>query len=192
MRSRIHKNQNGILKPHMIKLSGWDGKTNFNTVKMFTTKERRKVLNNMKKGMIIAFLYVYQVYAIVATLVGHPWSTIKGFLTRNYLKGTIDNLPRCSRPGVLSQRNKQAILRTVRKDWKYTQEQIQHLHAPHVCNGVPSVTCRWLVHLSGSSRRHRFGSDSVWVSVIVSLASTWYGVLVSGSGSGSGTVGSMI
>ena len=77
----------------MIKLPGRDGKTNSNTIKMFTTKEQRKELGNIEKGMIIAFFYVYQVYVTVATLVGRLYPTVKGFLTRYYLRGTIDNLP---------------------------------------------------------------------------------------------------
>ena len=98
---RIRKKQNGILKPHMIKLPGRDEMVNFNIIKMVTTKERRKELCNMKKGMIIAFFYVYQVYTTVVTLVKCSWFPVKGFLTWYYLRGKIDNLQRSGRPEVL-------------------------------------------------------------------------------------------
>ena len=46
----------------MIKLLGQERKTNSNTIKMVTTKEPKKELRNMEKGMIIALFYIYQVY----------------------------------------------------------------------------------------------------------------------------------
>ena len=82
--------------------------------------------------MIIAFFYVYQVYATVVTLVGHLWYTVKGFLIRYNLRGTIDNLSASCQNEVLSRRDKRAILPALRTNRKYTREQIRRLYTPHL------------------------------------------------------------
>lgn len=87
----------------------------------------------MEKGKIIAFYYCLGVVAIVARLVGQPWSTVKNFLTRVKIQGHENNLTRPGRPQKLNRRAQRAIVRIARQERKITRRELRVLHAPDVC-----------------------------------------------------------
>ena len=47
-----------------------------------TLKTQRRDMTNVEKGMIIAFFYCLRNIALVAQVIGRPWTTIKSFLAR--------------------------------------------------------------------------------------------------------------
>jgi len=55
-------------------------------------------ISDMEKGMIIAFFHIFATISIVATLVGHPWSTVGNFLARASDRGHVQNAPRSGWP----------------------------------------------------------------------------------------------
>ena len=90
-------------------------------------------MSHVQKDMIIAFFVVFGVISVtVSILVAPPSPTVKNFLRRYYKPGTVKNLPRTGRHEALTKRNKWTILRSVRKSWEYTREQIRQIYAPHV------------------------------------------------------------
>ena len=82
--------------------------------------------------MTIAFFVIIGVISTMSILVSRPCSTVKNFLHRYYKHGTVKNLLRTGRHEALTKRDKQTILRSVRKSWEYTREQIGRIYAPHV------------------------------------------------------------
>jgi len=107
------KKSRGKLQPRMLKIPKYE-----------KIHGKRRELSNVEKGMIIAFFVVYGTISTVSLILGRPWSTTKSFLQRYHKRGNTNNLPRSGRPEVLTQRDKRAILRGVRKNWQYTREQI--------------------------------------------------------------------
>ena len=97
-------------------------------------------MNNVEKGMIIAFFVIFGVISTVSSLVGRPWSTVKNFLRQYYKRGTVENLARTGRPEILTKRDKRTILRAVRKNREYTREQVRRIYAPHI-SPPPSIVC---------------------------------------------------
>ena len=65
--------------------------------KEFKRKTDRREMKDVEKGMIIAFFVAFRVIKIVAQLVGRPWSTVKSFLQRYYVRGCEKNLERKGR-----------------------------------------------------------------------------------------------
>ena len=95
-------------------------------------KTTRREMNDVEKGMIIAFFACLQCITTVAHLVGRPWSTVKNFLVRATERQSLANLPRSGRPEILTKRQRRAILRAVRKDRQLTHEEVRRQHAPNV------------------------------------------------------------
>jgi hypothetical protein len=77
------------------------------------------LLKNNEKGMIIAFFYCFNSIAIVARIMGRPWSTIKNFLTRLAKRG---NQHKPSPLWPSTKTDKRRILRAVRHDRKITRK----------------------------------------------------------------------
>ena len=53
----------------------------------FKRKTDRRELSDVEKGMIIAFFVAFGIVKVVADLVRRPWTTVKGFLKRYYIRG---------------------------------------------------------------------------------------------------------
>jgi len=50
-------------------------------------------VTNVEKGMIIGFFYCLRNIALVAQIIGRPWTTIKSVFTRACERQSRDNLP---------------------------------------------------------------------------------------------------
>ena len=53
----------------------------------FKRKTDRRELSDVEKGTIVAFFVAFGIVKMVADLIGRPWSTVKGFLQRYYIRG---------------------------------------------------------------------------------------------------------
>ena len=100
------------------------------------TGRKGKQMTDVEKGMIIALCWVYGVYATVSKIVGRPWSTVKSFLERHYIRGTTSNRKRSGRPEKLTKRQKRQILRAVKNDRRCTREEIRKLFCPNVTHST--------------------------------------------------------
>ena len=59
-------------------------------------------MTNVEKGMIMGFFYFLRNIALVAQIIGQPWTTIQRFLTHACECQSLDNLPRPGRTPILS------------------------------------------------------------------------------------------
>ena len=92
-----------------------------------------KELSDVEKGMVIMLHWVYGVYATVSTIVCHPWPTVKNFIVLYYIHSSMENHAYSGRQHKLSKCDWHAILNAVQNYRRYIHEQIQLLHAPHIC-----------------------------------------------------------
>jgi len=58
-----------------------------------TPKTSKTEMTNVEKGMIIGFFYCIRNIALVAQIIGQPWTTIKSFLACTCECQSLDNLP---------------------------------------------------------------------------------------------------
>src|SRR5437588_6414725 len=93
-----------------------------------------KEMTNTEKGMIIAFFYCLASIMQVAQLIGHPWSTVKSFLTRATERQSLDNLLRSGRLRILSPQQRRAITRSARstRNRKMNRSDFRDKYAPGV------------------------------------------------------------
>ena len=89
-------------------------------------------MSNVEKGMIIGFFHCLWNIALVAQIIGRPWTTIKSFLTRACERLSLDNIPRPGRTPVLSQRQHHRIIRAAKSNRKMTRSDFRDKYAPGV------------------------------------------------------------
>ena len=97
-----------------------------------TPKTQRREMTNVEKGMIIAFFYCLQNIALVAQVIGRPWTTIKSFLAREYEHQSLENLPRSSRTPVLSHQRCRTIVRAAKNNRKMTRSAFRNQYTPGI------------------------------------------------------------
>jgi len=95
-------------------------------------KMSRREMSDVEKGMIIAFFHIFATISIVASLVGHPWSTVRNFLARACDRGHVQYAHRSGRPVILSRREKRVIAHGAQKDRSMTRVDLRNRYALHV------------------------------------------------------------
>jgi len=111
----------------MVNRTGYTSKK-----KKRTPKTSRTEMTNVEKGMIIGFFYCLRNIALVAQIIGRPWTTIKSFLARACERQSLDNLPRPGRTPILSQRQRSTIIRAAKANRKMTRSDFRDRYAPGV------------------------------------------------------------
>ena len=86
-------------------------------------------MTNVEKGMIIGFFYCLRNIALIAQIIGRPWSTIKSFLARACERQSLDNIPRPGRTPTLSQRQRCTIIRAAKSNRKMTRSDFRDRYA---------------------------------------------------------------
>jgi len=89
-------------------------------------------MSNVEKGMIIGFFHYLRNIALVAQIIGRPWTTIKSFLTRACERLSLDNIPRPGRTPVLSQQQRRTIIWAAKSNRKMTRSDFRDKYAPGV------------------------------------------------------------
>ena len=89
-------------------------------------------MNNTEKGMIIAFFSVFRKVAIVARLVGRPWSTVRNFLDRAMERESMANLPCPGWPPKIPRSTRRLIIRAAKKNRNTTWQELRDAFAPDV------------------------------------------------------------
>jgi len=111
----------------MVDRSGYTSKK-----KKRNPKTTRTEMSNVEKGMIIGFFHCLRNIALVAQIIGRPWTTIKSFLTRACECLSLDNIPRPGRTPVLSQRQHRTIIQAAKSNRKMTRSDFRDKYAPGV------------------------------------------------------------
>ena len=75
-------------------------------------------MTNVEKGMIIAFFHCLRNIALVAQVIGRPWTTIKSFLARACERQSLENIPRPGRTPILSCQQCRTIVRAAKSNRK--------------------------------------------------------------------------
>jgi len=89
-------------------------------------------MTNVEKGMIIGVFYCLRNIALVAQIIGRPWTTIKSFLARACERQSLDNLPRPGRSPILRQGQRSTIIRAAKDNRKMTRSDFRDHYAPGV------------------------------------------------------------
>ena len=89
-------------------------------------------MTNVEKGMIIAFFLCLRNIALVAQVIGQPWTTIKSFLARACERQSLENIPRPGRTPVLSHQQCYTIIRAAKSDRKMTRSAFRDKYTPSI------------------------------------------------------------
>lgn len=65
-------------------------------------KTMRHQMSDVEKGMILGLFYTFGVVSVVARMVKRPWSMVKSYLDRTWLRGDTKNPSRSGRPEKLN------------------------------------------------------------------------------------------
>ena len=113
----------------MVKRSG---NTKYAAKKRPPPKTNRREMSNVQKGMILAFFHCLRNIALVAQIVGRPWTTVKSFLVRACERQSIENLPRPGRTPILSGQQRRTIIEAAKSNRKMTRRAFRDEYAPGV------------------------------------------------------------
>ena len=91
----------------------------------------RREMSVTEKGIILVLFHLEYKISYISKVSGRPWSTVKNFLNRTKIRGTINNLPRSGRPPKLSKRDRRLILHTVKTNRAWTNEKVLQECCPH-------------------------------------------------------------
>jgi len=89
-------------------------------------------MTSVEKGMISAFFHCLRNIALVAQIVGLPWSTIKSFLAPAFERLSLDNLPRPVHPSLLSSQQHCIIIWAAKSNRKIILCDFRDIYAPVV------------------------------------------------------------
>ncbi|KAG0138229.1 hypothetical protein HOY82DRAFT_476439 [Tuber indicum] len=103
-----------------------------NSVSRYKLKTALREMPDVDKGIIIAFLHIFEKISVVAMHDNPPWSTLCNFLHRVCDRGHMKNAPGSGRLIILSQREHGAIIRAVTKDRGMTRIELRNRHAPRI------------------------------------------------------------
>jgi len=92
-------------------------------------KTQQREMTNVEKGMIIAFFHCLQNIALVAQVIGRPWTTIKSFLAWACERQSLENIPRPGRTPVLSRQQCHTIVRAAKSNRKMTRSAFRDKYA---------------------------------------------------------------
>src|SRR5207302_10584439 len=95
-------------------------------------KTSRKEMTLAQKGIIIAFFYCLRNIALVAQIIGRPWTTVKSFLVRACECQSLENLPRPGRTPLLSRQQRRTLIRAAKSNRKMNRSDFRDRYAPGV------------------------------------------------------------
>ena len=95
-------------------------------------KTSRREMITIEKGILIAFFYCLRNIALVAQIVGRPWSTIKSFLAWACERLSLYNHPRPGHPSLLSHEQRLTIIWAAKSNRKITRCDFWDKYAPGV------------------------------------------------------------
>ena len=96
-------------------------------------KTSRKEMTLAQKGMIIAFFYCLRNIALVAQIIGRPWTTVKSFLVRACERQSLENLPRPGHTPILScQQHCGTLIWAAKSNRKMNRSDFRDRYAPGV------------------------------------------------------------
>ena len=122
----------------MIKRSG---KLKYAAKKRPPPKTARREMSLAEKGMIIAFFHCLGNIAMVAQIIGRPWTTVKSFLVRACERQSLENLPRPGRTPMLSGQQRRTIIEAAKSNRKMTRSAFRDEYAPGVSLDTGNSLC---------------------------------------------------
>jgi len=117
------------------------GNPKYATKKRPPPKTSRREMSLAEKGMIIAFFYCLRNIALVAKIIGRPWTTVKSFLVRACERQSLENLPRPGRTPILSAHQRRTIIRAAKSNRKMTRSTFRDKYAPGVSLDTGKSLC---------------------------------------------------
>ena len=95
-------------------------------------KTSQKEMTLAQKGMIIAFFYCLRNIALVAQIIGRPWTTVKSFLVRACDCQSLENLPCPGRTPILSRQQRRTLIRAAKSNRKMNRSDFRDRYVPGV------------------------------------------------------------
>ena len=103
-------------------------------------KTTRTEMSHVEKGRIIGFFHCLRNIALVAQIIGWPWSTIKSFLTHACEYLSLDDIPRLGHTPILSQQQRNTIIWAAKSNRKMTRWDFRDRYTPGVSLSTGSYT----------------------------------------------------